>query len=283
MFTNDPRCVQIAPRVFKFENIIPKEIYDPIMAKASTFDKGSSYNAWSIRNWYENRMSPTWAETFPLWVFMSELIHPELVAHPVRNLMVTDNTDEGMFVHSDSPGKGQCDRLVEIDNWSTCCELEYGMIAYLGDFTGGELYYPNINPDGTEKTGDMRIDEKKLAEPCLVVPVNAGDIVFHGACTPYDHGTKPTTSGTRFAFSNFILLAEDNPGTFYNYKTPEWYEQIGDASEERLQNWMQPLIFNQQFADIVAEVKEKERRHFAGENTDIATPAIEQMRTKIDN
>jgi len=253
MFYDDPRCVQIAPRIYKFENIIPKDIYDPLFAVASKFERGEQPNLWSVRDWYSDKMTPPFMETFPLWKFMSSLIAPEIVIHPVRNMMLTMPGDEGMFVHSDSPGKGNCHMLMEIDQWTTCCELEYGMIAYLGEFEGGELYYPNINPDGTEKTGDMRIDEKKLAEPCLVVSVKPGDIVLHGACTPYDHGTKPTTSGIRYAFSTFALLAEDNPGTFYNYDTPEWHAQIGNASETELNDWNGPLRMNPQFADMIAE------------------------------
>ena len=256
MFKDHPQCVQIAPRIYKFENIIPKEIYDPLYGVAKNFERHSNPNLWSVRDWYADKFTPPFKETFPLWKFMSELIYPEIVIHPVRNLMVTGPGDEGMFIHTDSPGKGKCDLLLEIDQWSTCCDLEYGMIAYLGDFTGGELYYPNINPDGTEKGPDLRIDEAKLAEPCLVVPVKPGDIVMHGACAPYDHGTMETLSGTRYAFSTFALLAEDNPGTFYNYKTPEWYEQIGkfdDPDDRQLNDWNAPFIKNPQFSEMIDE------------------------------
>jgi hypothetical protein len=47
-----------------------------------------------------------------------------------------------------------------------------------------------------------------------------------------------------------VLKAEDNPGTFYNYKTPEYYEQIKDAEldfEKFSHKWMQPLKQNPQF------------------------------------
>lgn len=255
MFQNDSRCIQIAPRIYKFENVIPESIYNDLMSAFAKFKREEDQkNEWSVRNWYEDKMLPPVPETFPLWCFMSELIGPELVIHPVRNTMYNMPGDEGMFVHNDSPGKGQCHRLTEIDTWQTCCDLEYGMIAYMGDFTGGEVYYPNINPDGTEKTGDMRIDETKLTQPCLVVPVKKGDIVIHGACMPYDHGTKETLTGIRYAFSTFALMKEDNPGTFHNYGTPEFYNQIGDASEERLQNWNQPLESNPQFDELIQAI-----------------------------
>lgn len=289
MFTDDPRCIKVADRVFKFENIIPKDIYDSIIDKTKDFTKGTIFNSWSMRNWYENRMTPGWVELFPLWEFMEELIYPELVGHPVMSLMVTDNTDEGMFIHTDSPGKGNCDLLVEIDTWQTCCELEYGMIAYLGDYTGGELYYPNINPDGSvkpdlDKTSNAIYDaqwQERLLEPCLVVPTAPGDVIFHGAAYPYDHGTKPTLTGTRYAFSNFILLSEDNPGTFYNYKTPEYYKQIGTRSMSELAAWMNPLEINPQFANVIAEALERENLHYAGKDTNISTHATDAMKAKI--
>lgn len=291
MFYDDPRCIKLSDRVFKFENIIPEDIYNKIIEKTKTFEKGKSFNPWSIRDWYEDRMSPSLVELHDLWEFMSELIYPELVAHPVMTMMVTDNTDEGMFIHTDSPGKGNCNMLVEIDTWQTCCELEYGMIAYLGEYTGGELYYPNINPDGTvkprlEPTSNEHYEiiwAERLQEPCLVVPTKAGDVIFHGAAAPYDHGTKPTLTGTRYAFSNFILLAEDNPGTFYNYKTPEYYKQIGNKTLSEMFTWANPLELNPQFKDIIEEAALRSQLHLEGKDTNIATPAIDAMKLKITN
>lgn len=254
MFYDDPRCIKLADRIFIYKNIIPQEILDEIQKDLNDFKIDRDENHWSVRNWYKDKMSSPYPSTFKLWKFMSELIYPEVVIHPVRNFMIAQPGDEGMFVHSDSPGKGNHEELLEIDQWQTCCELEYGMIAYVGEFEGGGLYYPNINPDGTEKTGNMHIDPKKLSQPCLEVQVEPGDIVMHGACTPYEHGTRETTSGIRFAFSCFALLAKDNPGTFYNYKSPEWYEQIGkyeNPTDEQLNIWNSPFTLNPQFIDEI--------------------------------
>ncbi len=252
-FTEDPRCQQISEKVYVFKNVIPKEILDPIKEELSTYEKGSLKNLWSVRDWYEDKMSPPLMSTFALWKFMSELIYPELVIHPVRNIMITNNQDEGMFVHTDSPGKGNCSLLMEIDQWSTCCELEFGYVAYLGEFTGGQVYYPNINPDGTIKKGGTDITKARIEEPCLEFQPEEGDLVLHGACSPYHHGTRATTSGTRYAFSTFSLLAQDNPGTFYNYKTPEWEKQVGSGTEQELTNWNQPLRLNPQFKELIDE------------------------------
>jgi len=254
MFYDDPRCTKLADRIFIYKNIIPKDILEDLQKDLNDFKIDRDENYWSVRNWYKDKMTKPYPSTFKLWKFMSELIYPEIVLHPVRNFMVSQPDDDGMFVHTDSPGKDKCDLLLEIDQWSTCCDLEYGMIAYTGEFTGGALYYPNINPDGTEKTGDMRIDAKKLYEPCFEVQPEPGDIVLHGACVPYDHGVREVNSGIRFAFSCFSLLAKDNPGTFYNYKSPEWYQQIGNIenpNDEQLNEWNTPLKLNPQFIDEI--------------------------------
>jgi hypothetical protein len=258
MFYDDPRCTKLADRIYIYKNIIPKEITDLVNVDLSTYERGVEKNDWSVREWYKDKMTPPYKNSFDLWKFMSELIYPEIVIHPVRSFMVAIPGDEGMFVHSDSPGKGNCHMLSEIDQWTTCCELEYGMIAYFGNFIGGKLYYPNLNPDGSIKNNGphWEVTKQMLEEPCFEVQPEPGDIVLHGACSPYDHGTRETESGIRFAFSCFALMAKDNPGTFYNYKTAEWQEQIGkyeNPTDAQLNEWNSPLIVNEQFREIIEE------------------------------
>ena len=153
--------------------------------------------------------------------------------------------NEGMFTHSDSPGKGECHRLSQVDVWKTCCELDFGLVAYFGDFEGGEIFYVNIDKDGNRSDG-------VTAENNLKIKPERGDIIIHGAFYPHAHGVNPVTSGRRYAFSNFVLKAEDNPGSFYNYKTPEYYEQIKDKDNLTLEEftaiWMKPLKENPQFS-----------------------------------
>jgi hypothetical protein len=180
-----------------------------------------------------------------IWEKASELLYPEYVMHPQANvLIITPEMNEGMFTHSDSPGKGECHRLSQVDVWKTCCELDFGLVAYFGDFEGGEIFYVNIDSDGNKSDG-VRDNNR------LVIKPERGDLVIHGAFNPHAHGVMPVTSGVRYAFSNFVLKAEDNPGTFYNYKTPEYYEQIKDKDSMNLDQfigaWMQPLKENPQF------------------------------------
>ena len=199
----------------------------------------------TLINWYANKVSPPLEPIHQLWEKASELLYPEYVIHPQANvLIITPEMNEGMFTHSDSPGKGECHRLSQIDVWKTCCELDYGLVGYFGDFEGGEIFYVNIDKDGNRTDG---IGE----EDCLHIKPERGDLVIHGAFAPHAHGVKPVTSGKRYAFSNFVLKAEDNPGTFYNYKTPEYYEQIKDKDTMSLRDfvgvWMKPLKENPQF------------------------------------
>jgi hypothetical protein len=198
----------------------------------------------TLISWYSDKLSPPIPGLHKLWEKASELLYPEYVIHPQNNvLVISEHMKQGMFTHSDSPGKGECHRLSQVDVWKTCCELDYGLVAYFGDFEGGEIFYVNINEDGTKKDPDVN---SKILE----IKPERGDLVVHGAFAPHTHGVKEVTKGVRYAFSNFVLKAEDNPGTFYNYKTPEYYEQIKDAEldfEKFSHKWMQPLKQNPQF------------------------------------
>lgn len=260
MFYNNPKCEKISDRIFIFKNIIPKNMIDSVNKDLLLYERSKEENNWSTNDWYKDKIVDIGlTSTFPIWKFMSELIYPELVIHPMINVLISEPSDDGMFVHADSPGPDGQDEIYEIDQWSACCSLQYGMVAYFGEFTGGELFYPNINPDGTIKNGSD-LSKERLSEPCLVIQPEVGDIILHGACKPYDHGTKKTRSGKRFVFSNFALNASDNPGTFYNYKTDEWYEQIGKydyPTNQQLQEWNSPFKLNSKFAEII-EKKQKE-------------------------
>lgn len=198
----------------------------------------------TLISWYAKRVSPPIEGLHDLWEKASELLYPEYVIHPQNNVLIINaDMNEGMFTHSDSPGKGECSRLSQVDVWKTCCELDYGLVAYFGDFDGGEIFYVNIDKDGNRNPG-------VLPENVLQIKPERGDLVIHGAFDPHAHGVRPVTRGTRYAFSNFVLKAEDNPGTFYNYKTPEYYEQIKSKElgfKDFVYTWMKPLKENPQF------------------------------------
>ena len=231
--------------VFIFKGFFTDEECKTVEDELRDYDMSDKYGD-TLISWYANKVSPPLNAIHPLWEKASELLYPEYVMHPQGNvLIITPEMNEGMFTHSDSPGKGECHRLSQVDVWKTCCELDYGLVGYFGDFEGGEIFYVNIRKDGKRQDG---VPE----EDYLIIKPERGDLVIHGAFAPHAHGVKPVTSGRRYAFSNFVLKAEDNPGTFYNYKTPEYYEQIKDKDSLSLKDfvgiWMRPLKENPQFS-----------------------------------
>lgn len=231
--------------VFIFKGFFTDEECKTVEDELKDYDMSSKYRD-TLISWYANKVSPPLASIHPLWEKASELLYPEYVMHPQGNvLIITPEMNEGMFTHSDSPGKGECHRLSQVDVWKTCCVLDFGLVGYFGDFDGGEIFYVNINKDGNRTDG---IGE----ENCLTIKPERGDLVIHGAFAPHAHGVRPVSSGKRYAFSNFVLKAEDNPGSFYNYKTPEYYEQIKDKDTLTLEQftgiWMKPLKENPQFS-----------------------------------
>jgi hypothetical protein len=230
--------------VFIFKGFFTDEECKTVEDELKDYDMSSKYKD-TLISWYANKVSPPLASIHALWEKASELLYPEYVMHPQGNvLIITPEMNEGMFTHSDSPGKGECHRLSQVDVWKTCCDLDFGLVGYFGDFDGGEIFYVNIDKDGNRTDG---IGE----ENCLTIKPERGDLVIHGAFAPHAHGVRPVSSGRRYAFSNFVLKAEDNPGSFYNYKTPEYYEQIKDKDTLTLEQftgiWMKPLKENPQF------------------------------------
>lgn len=251
-FYDRPDCIKLSSYtdaygtpsgIFLFRNILPEDLMLDLEKELDGQDYRDSFKyEGTLISWYANKMAPRPKRLLEFWEFLSELLYPHYVIHPSQSILNIRPGDGGMFTHSDSPGKGACHLLSQDDKYATCCVIDYGLVAYFGHFTGGEIFYPDINPDGTVKT-----DDNRQAGQYEYLP-QRGDIIIHSAFDPYSHGVKEVESGVRYAFSNFCLKTEDNPGTFYNYKTPEYYEQIGNGTEDELNKWMQPLKENPQFS-----------------------------------
>jgi len=243
-FRKNPNIEQLAPKLFIYRNFIKGDLLNKInsILKPHINSPKISHNV----DWYENRMTTFIPEIHEVWELASELIYPELSMHPQLCLIRAKVGDSGMYHHADAPGKphedcgpicGTCDIassvLISPDRWQTCCRLHYGLIVYFGDFEGGEVYYPNFNKNA-EFIGNFSSLEK--GEELRVKPGN-GDLIIHGAHSDYCHGTKEITSGMRFSFSNFVIPSHTNPGTFYNYKTKEYYDQIKHIKESPKDIW----------------------------------------------
>lgn len=212
MFTNDPNLIQLSDKIFWYKNFIDQETVNKINEIANNKSKGN--------HWFEEiqfQVTPEILELKEIWDKVSEFLQPTHVVHPLLS-MISFAPGAEMLPHCDSPGEGHDDDLTVPDVWSTCCLLEYGVCIYFGDFTGGEVYYPNQD---------------------VTIPVQPGDLVIHGALSDCMHGVKPVETGLRYTFTNFALKPEKNPGTFYNFGTPEYEEHVKD-----LTSWLMPLKNN---------------------------------------
>lgn len=247
-FRKDPNIIQLAPKVLLYKNFINGDLLNKIndLLKKHHHEHSLDHEI----NWYSDRVTKIFFETLEIWEKASDFIYPELVMHPQGYFLISQVGDSGMFVHCDAPGEPHencgsncsvCDinksELISGDFWDTCCRLHYGIIIYFGDFEGGEIFYPNISKDGKYvEDPELFLYEK------LTVKVSPGDMVIHGAHKDYAHGTMPVTRGVRYAFSNFALPRYANPGTFYNYKSKEYLEQIEEVKKSKdLSEWVKPI------------------------------------------
>lgn len=246
-FRKNPNIEQIAPKLFIYRKFINGDLLKKINSTLKKHMNGPivDHNV----DWYNSRFTTIVPQMHEVWEKASELIYPELSMHPQLCLLRAKVGEPGMFFHSDAPGAphedcgpscATCDitsrLLISSDVWNTCCRLHYGLIVYFGDFKGGEVYYPNFNRNA-EWVGDFKPYHNK--EELLVKPEN-GDLIIHGSHNDYCHGVKEITSGIRFAFSNFVIPSHTNPGTFFNYKSKEYNDQINKIKSnhsEPLEAW----------------------------------------------
>jgi hypothetical protein len=259
MFYDRPDCIKLAEKIFLFKNALPKELIDHLNKAYMEMDQSTLEYEDTLIEWYSNKVAtemPT-PRIHEAWELISDILYPEYILHPSVNVLAVKPGDGGMFVHADSPGRGCEDMLTQLDEFSTCCIIDYGLVMYLGEWTGGAIFYPQLNPDGTPKM------HENVQEGCFEYTPEIGDIIIHSAHSPYEHGVREVESGTRFAYSNFVLRMEDNPGSFYTYKTPEYYEQLGEKEDGFLKRWIIPLY--------QSDVSYKLRKEFGKEIPDLPT------------
>jgi hypothetical protein len=240
MFYNDPNIIKLHEKVFVYKNFIPQELVEKItgIANVEQEKKRLDYEIHKI-DWYKDKVTNDIPELIEVWDLVSEFLLPTHSIHPELKLLIGREGGGGMFLHCDSPGEDNEHMLLSDDTWSTCCFLDYGAVAYFGDFDGGEIVYPFIN-----------VEYKP----------NPGDLVIHGAHYDCSHEVKEVTRGIRYAYSMFVLPKEKNPGSFYDYGTPEDLERKSNPSE-----WVEPLFVNPLFAKeekirIQQKALEKERQ-----------------------
>jgi hypothetical protein len=234
MFSDRPDCIKLADEIYLFKGYIPKEINDKFVKILDAIDPKLFWEDTDSIEWYYDKMSPEIPEAIELYELVSELIYPEYVINPQNKIITSRPGQAGMFVHCDSPGHDHADMLTQTDSYKTCSLISYGVVTYLGDFTGGEVFYPLIKENGEVKDG-------KAEYPDLTYKPEPGDVLIHHAEHPYEHGTKPVLSGTRYAYSCFATATNIAPNTFYHYKTEEYKKNIPDRSDASLNKWLYGL------------------------------------------
>jgi CDGSH-type Zn-finger protein len=238
MFKNNPNIEQIAEEIWIWRNFVSEEENNLITSKMKEFEnqfedaqEAFKYDGHAV-DWYKNKTGPLMLELKSIWDRISEVLYPEHYIHPQLFVQVMRPGDKGMFIHADSPGMNMEHHLTQLDRWSTCCRLSHGIVTYFGDYAGGEIYYPNIEKDGTVKNKPEDPDD------CLVVDVKPRDFVIHGALHPWEHGVREVTGGKRYAYSNFCMEKEHAPGTFELFD-PNKHPYMKD--EEEIMNWVKTV------------------------------------------
>jgi hypothetical protein len=235
MFFDRPDCTELIPGIYVFKKYVPLEMCKRYTDILNTFDPADFNEEGNAIDWYDDKMSPPVPGIIDLWEHISELLYPDYVINPQAQVITSRVGHEGMFVHCDSPGKENADMLTQKDTYGTCSLIDYGVVAYLSEFEGGDVIYPAFLPDGTLKETE---EIESITEHLSYKP-EPGDVVIHKSEAPYYHGTLPVTKGIRYAFSCFATQYDMAPGTFYNYKSEKYLHYVKDRSEESIGRWLQ--------------------------------------------
>lgn len=214
MFYNNPNCITLADGIYHYPNFLDKETVDrftklldeKVIKHENPYLEHENFSSSQIIN-----------EMHEIWEKISDFLYPEYIIHPQLHVLLYEEGHE-MLPHCDSPGEGNDDMLTVPDEMGACCSLSWGVITYFGEWEGGEVYYP--------KQG-------------ISIAPKPGDLIVHGALDTHEHGVSKITSGKRYAYSNFSMATDKNPGSFYTYKTHEYYEAI-----KNLDTWINPLKSN---------------------------------------
>ena len=251
MFYDNPNVEQLARKVFIYRNFVDEQTCSEIEKTMKPWEDHvkETFYADHLIDWYHGKTSPRVPKLYDIWCKINELLLPEYCIHPQIALLTTQTGDE-MFIHSDSPGEEMAEDLAAEDRWNTCCVLHYGAIVYFGEFEGGEVFYPHVRNDGTWVGDNIPLKEGNE----LRVKPNRGDLIIHGSHNDFAHGVHKITSGTRYAYSNFVLPVEKNPGTFPIYGT----EENKKRWEKGIDAWMEPVNFKWEPSEGLAKKLKEE-------------------------
>jgi hypothetical protein len=217
MFKDHPNVVKLAPEVYLYRNFLSEQDLSVLQKAIDALEDSQWLN--------KDKYGPDSVIPAPNQVFQGsdglkllyeksvEFFGPEYAPLPSKGISKMIE-GQALEVHWDSPGHpddhdhddtmkdffAKKEKGVLYDPLDTCHIVQYGYVMYLNDFTGGEIYYTDIN---------------------LEIAPQKGDLVVHSASSKYKHGVKPVVKGPRYAYTNFITLAQDSPMTLDEYLEEE--------------------------------------------------------------
>lgn len=217
MFRDNPNLLRLAPEVYVYKNFLSEEeikfcqegiskLLDDRWLNGSKYDSNSEIPAPHQVFQGNNHLVFLYQKTLDFFA-------PEYKPLPSNGVSKMIE-GQSLEVHWDSPGHPDDHDDDALDNFfdqindpnskkplydplNTCHIVQYGYVVYINDFDGGELYYPEWD---------------------LEYKPTAGDLVIHSSSKKYRHGVKKVLRGPRYAYTNFVTLAEDMPMDLDEYK-----------------------------------------------------------------
>lgn len=202
-----PGSVKIGNEIYVYKNFLSKDILEQCKleiesAPESSWIDGAQFNKATLRtlsaNFMRKILKKIQDEVVPYGLFLEDT--------PSVNQI---KLGLGMEEHSDDCP--HCKKIknpsMEIsDHEAKRCVL-YGIVVYLSEFTGGEIYYPNQE---------------------VIFAPEPGDMIIHATSVECKHGVKPVLSGNRFVVSPYIVKYNSQEDT---EKAFEFWKNYSDFWE----------------------------------------------------
>lgn len=182
MFKNNPNFLKLDEEIYVWENFLSKEEHSKFFSLANSISEEEWMSHVNPNKFWTGKSSQSKNEMYEICNRINKLLQPEYLVPPVAVLARTP-VGEGMYVHKDRNEEDYKDGLNDV---GISTFIEYGVLVYIGDWEGGELFYPNKNIEFKPKPGSL---------------------IIHGSGEDCSHGVKPVTSGKRFFYANFVFPA----------------------------------------------------------------------------
>lgn len=179
MFKDNPNFKKIDEEIFVWENFLSPEEHIMFFDLAMSITEEEWMSHVNPNAFWTGKASQNKKQVYAISNRINKILEPEYVIPPSAVLSRTP-VGEGMYVHKD---RGEEDYTEVLNDFGTCTCIDYGVLVYIGDWEGGELYYPNRGIEFKPKPGSL---------------------IIHGAGEDYAHGVKPVISGKRFFYGNFV-------------------------------------------------------------------------------